>query len=195
MEASKSDKEKVYAYFDESGQDRSSAFFIGVAVVSAKDQERLRKQLGDIEWIAGTNNKKCHKLSHSHRMSYLSLLLERKIAAGDVYIAHYKKPLPFFFPMVHVLVDAIKRATQGQYQANVYVDGIDQLKAKKLTNALRASGISLRIVKSRRDESEPLIRLADMWAGCIRSALLRHQDAEEMLKRAKKEHYLHDLTT
>jgi hypothetical protein len=28
------------------------------------------------------------------------------------------------------------------------------------------------MVKGRRDESEPLIRLADMWASCIRAAIL-----------------------
>ena len=81
-----------------------------------------------------------------------------------------------------------------RYQANIYVDGIDQLKAQELTNALRASGISLHLVQSRRDESEPLIRLADMWAGCMRSAFLNHKDAQYMLKKAQKQQYLIDLT-
>lgn len=195
MEASKSDKEKIYAYFDESGQDVSSNFFICVAVMSTEDQTQLRKQLEDVEDEAKTHKLKWHKTHQKRRMRYLTLLLERKIVAGDVYVAHYKKPLPFFFPMVYVLEEAIKRAAKGRYQATIYVDGIDQLKAEKLTNALRAIGVSLRFVKGRRDESEPLIRLADMWAGCIRSALLHHEDAKNILRRAKKERYLHDLTT
>jgi uncharacterized protein DUF3800 len=194
MDATKK-KQKIYAYFDESGQDDSSDFFIGIAIVSAKNQEQLRRQLDEVEGNAKTNKLKWHKTQHNRRMHYLSIVLEQRIATGDVYIAHYKKPLPFFFPMVYVLDEAIKRTAQGPYQASIYVDGIDQLKAKKLTNTLRARGISLRIVKSRRDESEPLIRLADMWAGCIRSALLHHKDAQEMLKRATKADYLHDLTT
>jgi hypothetical protein len=33
-----------------------------------------------------------------------------------------------------------------------------------LTNALRTRGVSLELVKDRRDEDEPLIRLADLWA-------------------------------
>lgn len=187
--------QKLYVYVDESGQDYTSEFFVVVAVVSVKDQEEVRKQLVIIEQIAGTNRKKWHKLRYNHRMRYLILVLERKIVAGDVYAAYYKKPIPYFFPIITVLEKAIKQATQGDYHANIYVDGIDRQKAKELTNALRASGISLRMVKSRRDESEPLIRLADMWAGCIRSALLRHKDAQDILKRAKKEEYLRELTT
>jgi len=74
-----------------------------------------------------------------------------------------------------------------------YVDGIDRKKAMELTNALRATGISLRMVKGCRDESEPIIRLADMWAGCIRSALFGHKDAQDIVKRAKEESYLREL--
>ncbi len=83
--------------------------------------------------------------------------------------------------VIIVLEKAIKRAMQGAYIASIYVDGIDRQKAKELTNVLRASGIPLRMVKSKRDESEPLIRLADMWAGCIRSDLLQHKDAQDIL--------------
>jgi len=63
----------------------------------------------------------------------------------------------------------------------------------ELTNALRATGISLRMVKGCRDEAEPIIRLADMWAGCIRSALLGRKDTQDVLERAKKEDYLREL--
>ncbi len=65
----------------------------------------------------------------------------------------------------------------------------------RITNALRERGISLRIVKSRRDESEPFIRLADMWAGCIRDSLLKHADTQDLFKRAKQEGYLKDVRT
>ena len=63
----------------------------------------------------------------------------------------------------------------------------------ELTNTLRATGISLRMVKGCRDEAEPIIRLADMWAGCIRSALLGRKDAQDVMERAKKESYLREL--
>jgi len=61
---------------------------------------------------------------------------------------------------------------------------MDRQKAAELTNALRDRGVILDRVKSRRDESEPLIRLADMWAGCIRAANLGGGDEKEILDRA-----------
>lgn len=96
--------------------------------------------------------------------------------------------------MIVLLEKAIKQATKDAHRANIYVDGIDDQKAKELTNALRASKISLRLVQSRRDESEPLIRLADMWAGCIRRSFLKDKDAKAILKRARDERYLKDIT-
>lgn len=185
--------QKLSCYVDEAGQDTISEFFIVVAVVSEKDQEKLRKQLIDMEDAAQTHHLKWHKTAHQRRIKYLSLLLEKKIAAGEVYFAHYRKPIPFFFPMIYATEKAISVVAREPYRVSVYVDGIDQFKAKQLTNALRASGISLRMVKSRRDESEPLIRLADMWAGCIRSALLKNTDAQALLKRAKQSGYIHDI--
>ena len=51
-------------------------------------------------------------------------------------------------------------------------------------NDVRFRDVSLELVKSRRDESEPLIRLADMWAGGIRAALQGSPEAERILQRA-----------
>lgn len=186
---------KLYCYVDETGQDIKSEFFIVVAVVSDQDQNQLRRQLTKVEEVAQTNQLKWHKTEHRRRMKYLSLVLERNIAKGSVYIARYQKPIPYFFPVIDVLERAIKKIARGKYQARIYIDGIDRHKAKELTNALRVRGISLRIVKSRRDESEPLIRLADMWAGCVRSALLQRKDTREIFQRAKQEGYLYDLNT
>jgi hypothetical protein len=71
--------------------------------------------------------------------------------------------------------------------ARVYVDGVDRQKAgelRELTNALRLRNVSLEMVKSRRDESEPLIRLADMRAGCIRAAREGSPEEKKLLHRA-----------
>ena len=59
-----------------------------------------------------------------------------------------------------------------------------------MTNALRIRGVSLGMVRGRRDESEPLIRLADMWAGCLRSALLGGTAEQTLVKRALEAKYL-----
>jgi len=110
--------------------------------------------------------------------------MERGIGAGEIFFGTFPKPVPFFFPMLEVLESAIRAAASPPYTARIFVDRIDGKKAAELTNALRLRGISLEMVRSRRDESEPLIRLADMWAGCIRAAILGRRPEQELLRRA-----------
>jgi hypothetical protein len=92
--------------------------------------------------------------------------------------------VPFFDPLIDVIERAVRAEADGPYAARVYVDAIDRWKAKGLTNALRRRHISLKMVQGRRDESEPLIRLADMWAGCIRRAFEESPWEAALLNRA-----------
>ena len=117
--------QKLYCYVDETGQDSRSEVFIVVAIISSNDQAYIRKQLTDIEGVAKTHKLKWHKTRHDRRMHYLTLILDKKIAAGDVYTARYQKPIPYFFPMIDVLEKAIKEAAKDLYRANIYIDGID----------------------------------------------------------------------
>jgi hypothetical protein len=111
-------------------------------------------------------------------------VLERDLVRGEVFFGVCQKPIPYFFPMLEVLERAIKTKAGPRTTARVFMDGIDRQKAGELTNASRLRDVRLEMVKSRRDESEPLIRLADMWAGCIRAALQGSQEAERILRRA-----------
>ncbi len=186
--------QKLYCYVDESGQDPQSTFFVVVAVVSDQHQDDLREKLSAIERNARTGFRKWHKSQAKRRLRYLKSVLDQQVATGGVFFGHYQKPVPYFFPMLDVLEQALKQQSKGQYSARVYVDGIDRKKAAELTNALRSRGLSLGFVKSRRDESEPVIRLADMWAGCIRAALLGRSEEQRLLDRAQKAGYLVAVT-
>jgi phage gp36-like protein len=184
---------KLYVYVDESGQDPKSEIFVVVAVVSDKDQDMLRKQLLEIERFAGTGKRKWHKSRPDRRFKYLQSVLEKKVGKGEVYFGRYKKPLPYFLPVLETIECSITAKVQKDYRATVYIDGIDKKKAVELTNALRLRGIRLGLVRSRRDESEPLIRLADMWAGCIRGASLGKKKEKDFLLKAKKKQCLIDV--
>ena len=182
--------QKLYCYVDESGQDAKSEVFVVVAVVSDKEQDKLRNQLLEIEYLAKMGKRKWHKSRPERRFKYLQLALQKEIGKGEVYFGHYKKPLPYFLPILETIEKAITSKAKKDYRATVYIDGIDKKKAAELTNALRVRSIKLGLVRSRRDESGPLIRLADMWAGCIRGALLRRKDEKEFFEKAKRKQYL-----
>jgi hypothetical protein len=191
--ASPRPKDKLYCYVDETGQDAASTVFVVVAVVSAEEQDGLRRALMKIEEDAGTGSRKWHKSRSERRLRYLALVLDRHIASGDVFFGCYEKPLPYFFPFIEILERAIRAKGLTSYTARVFVDGIDRQKARELTNALRLRGVSLERVKGRRDESEPVIRLADMWAGCIRAALRGSSDEAVILDSALHRQYLGNL--
>lgn len=186
--------QKLFVYVDESGQDPTSKHFIVVAVVCIKDHDELRNELVAIESLAKTHGLKWQKTQHDRRIRYLSFVLDRKLGAGSVYIGVYSKPVPYFSPVLYVTEKAITHEAKGRYRATVRVDGINRKIAQSLTNALRAQGVSARMVKGVTDEAEPIVRLADMWAGCIRSAYLNEKDAIELLKCAKQSGYLREVT-
>lgn len=185
--------QKLYCYVDETGQDTRSEVFVVVAVVTEKEQAKLRHQLVDAEQASGVGISKWNNASHDRRTKFLQTVLDRRIAKGDLYYGSYEKPIPYFFPLLDLVARAIKAKAGEQYKTKVYVDGIDRKKAKELTNALRIEGISLGLVKMRRDESEPLIRIADRWAGCVRAAIEKNQVAKRMLKQAKQDGYLQEI--
>lgn len=186
--------QKLYCYVDESGQDNASQAFIVVAVVNDQDQDALREQCIAVEREAGTGRRKWHKSRPERRLRYLAFILERGLCRNGVFFGWFKKPLPYFLPLLETIEQAIKEVAQEEYRTTVYIDGIDRKKAAEMTNALRIRGIRLRQVRSRRDEAEPLIRLADMWAGCIRAALLGRTEEKALLARATREGYLKAVT-
>lgn len=186
-------KQQLYCYVDETGQDVRSGVFIVAAVVSAEEQAHLRRSLEAVEQETGIGARKWHKASHERRMRFLETTFERGIAKECVFYGAYRKPLPYFLPMLDTIANAIKAKASGEYQTRVYVDGIDRKKAKELTNALRMDGVSLVMVKGKRDESEPLIRFADRWAGCARASLEGNQEARRLVENAKHSGYLREI--
>jgi hypothetical protein len=185
---------KLYCYVDETGQDAGSNFFVVVNVVSGEEQNGIRNELLRIEETNKVHARKWFNSRSPAKEEFLYSLMKEGLAKGDLYYCKFKKPLSFFLPMLETIEKAIKdKAGDSLYQAIVYVDGIDKKKAKELTGDLRFKGIKLKYVRSARDESEPMIRLADRWAGCIRDALEGKKGNIEILVKAEKDGYIKQL--
>ncbi len=184
---------KIYCYVDETGQDKGSDFFIVVVVASDKEQDLLRNELIKIESLAKIGKRKWHKTRSEIRLQYLQQVISKDIGKSEVYFSRYQKPIPYFFPMLETVEKAIKDIAEGNYKAIIYVDGIDKKKAAELTSALRLRGIRLEFIRGCRDESEPLIRLADRWAGCIRASFLGEKEEKEILVRAEEREYIKEV--
>lgn len=183
-------KQKLHCFVDETGQDDRSDYFIVVTIVSSSEQQELKDALLRIEQQSKIGLKKWHKLRTPEREAFLEMIVDAQLAKGEVFFGRYRKPLPYFLPMLETLTRAIKAVAAEDYQAVVYVDGIDKKKASELTNALRLKGIKTKHVRGARDESEPLIRLADRWAGCIRGRFEGNVAAEKVVLHAIEIEYL-----
>ena len=186
-------KQKLYAFVDETGQDTRSKHFIVVSVLSADTVEELRASVIELESQSKVGRKKWHKLRSPEREAFLDLTLKHHPGLGHVFYGTFVKPLPFFLPMLETLVNAITALAADDYQAVVYVDGIDHKKSEELTNALRLKGVKVRHVRSARDESEPLIRLADRWAGCIREGIEGNKLNQRIVDAALAIDYLREI--
>ena len=117
-----SNKQKLYCYIDETGQDVGSDFFIVAAIVSDKEQTLLRDELIEIESQTKIGQRKWHKSETERNIRYLQQVIKKEIGKGEVYFGHYKKPIPYFFPMLETLEKAILDKAKGDYRAIVYVD-------------------------------------------------------------------------
>lgn len=188
-----SPKQKIYCFVDETGQDDRSEHFVVVTVVSISEQQALKEAIARLEEQSNVGSKKWHKLRAQEREAFIDMVINAQLAAGEVFFGKFQKPLPFFLPMLETLSRAIQMIAPDNHQAIVYVDGIDKKKAAELTNALRLKGVKTKHVRSARDESEPLIRLADRWAGCIRSSLEGSESATSLVVRAIEIEYLKEV--
>jgi Protein of unknown function (DUF3800) len=123
-------KQKLSCFVDETGQDDRSKYFIVVAVVCAGDCNELEKTILDIEEQTKVGYKKWHKLRSPERDVFMDQVLNAQAGAGAVFYGKYPKPLPFFLPMLETLIKSITAAAAPDYQAVIYVDGIDKKKAR-----------------------------------------------------------------
>ena len=68
----------------------------------------------------------------------------------------------------------------------MFVDGLSRSELRRFAKGLRALHIKVRKVRGVRDESDPLIRLADAVAGFIRDALEQKAYAQRLYQEALK---------
>lgn len=186
--------EYLHCYVDETGQDTGSDYFIVVAVLFLHKQEELRQELIELETRSKVGQRKWHKSHFERSIAFLESVQRQGICSGTLYVGRYKKPLPFFLPVLDTVSKAIKEHQNSNTRVRVVIDGIDKKKASEMTNALRLQGIRLDFVKSQRDESEPFLRLADRWAGCIRAGSLGKRQSQQLYVNAQQSGYIKIIT-
>lgn len=173
---------KLYCFVDETGQDYGSSIFI-VVVVATTAVDEVRSAAARCEFLAGVGAKKWHKSKLNLSLSFLGRLLATP-CEFTVYYLRTVKPATYAAVVQEAIYRTIVARSVRGALARVHVDGISKRNARELTISLRRHGLNIAPVRSRRDESEPLIRVADRFAGCLRSALAGNAASHALVRKA-----------
>jgi hypothetical protein len=177
--------QKLYCYVDETGQDTGSEYFITAVVISQGNQQPIRQDLEIIERQTKIFKRKWYRAGSEQRMRFIEQVFKYGNKFGRIFYAVHQKPTRTYSAWTEAIVSAVTEIAPNYYRARVYVDGIDHKKATQLTKILRARGIKLSMVRTTRDETEVMIRLADRMAGLVRAANEQQSNYAELLAEGK----------
>jgi hypothetical protein len=178
--------QKLYCYVDETGQDTEGRFFLVAVLLLQEDRDALKTFLERVEQDTRKGLLKWHRTPLERGLAYLDAMVTRSPVPGKVFFSSYANTRAYVELTVYTTAKAILAAAQGAYKATVFVDGLSREELKRFARGLRALRITVRKVRGLRDESDPLIRLADAMAGFIRDALEQKPYAQRLYQDALK---------
>lgn len=171
-------QQRVDLYVDESGQDtRGRSFY--VAVIAIEDSNKFRQLCESAEEISGKGNIKWGKSDKNKRLVYLRTVIQYA-ASNNVKLFYnvFHKTTNYDAATIEGIAKSIRALRPSRSRVYVHVDGLTKTKRGDYKTRLRKFSCPVRKVSGiRRDENEPLIRLADAVAGASRD-LLEHRDSE-----------------
>ena len=173
-----SNLERVDLFVDESGQDTKGKLFV-VAVVATEDGDKLRQFCLSAEESSGKKNTKWGKSDNNKRLVYLRSIIQHA-TSGNVKLFYdvFHKITNYDAATIEGIAKSIRILRPSGSRVYVHVDGLTKTKRNDYKTQLRKSSCPVRKVSGiRKDENEPLIRLADALAGASRD-LLEHRDSE-----------------
>ena len=178
--------QKLYCYVDESGQDTEGRLFLVAVVVVAREREEVEKELKAIEGKSGKGLRKWFHTRKKTREAYMSQLVDSKLLGGSIFYATYEESKAYFDLTIFTTAKAIFQKAEELYEATILVDGLRRSERHRFAAGLRRLNVKVRKVRGIRDESDPLIRLADATAGFVRDFLEGEPRARELHQRAVK---------
>ena len=171
--------QKLYCYVDESGQDTSAnpdreQIFVVAVTVFEENRLALEALCEKYELSSGKDKRKWNKTRPAQQLAYIRSIFQDAQFAGTLcYSAtqHLAKP-NFERLTISAIASAIHiKYPSGDYQAEIYIDGLSKSKQNSYSSGVRKSGVNVRRVHRIRDESSAFIRLADALAGLARQAI------------------------
>ncbi len=163
---------KLYCYVDETGQDTKGQLFIVVAIMTVEPSE-VAALLEAAESSSGKGKVKWHR-SRQSKDQYIRSALSVDIHIKVYYQVFTGNELSYELATVQATANAIDSYCQSEgiddYKATIVIDGLRRSLQHRTGKLLRNLGIRTKSVRGERDETNPIIRLADAVAGFVREA-------------------------
>ena len=186
--------QKLYCYVDETGQDTQGKFFIVSVVITENEREELTRLLEEIEKSTGKGKVKWMEAEDKFRIAYIRAVLNNRAFKGKLIYSQYKNTRDYFPRMVLTTARAITEKASDEYKATIFVDGLQRSQIKWFGRELRHLSIRTKKVRGvRRDETEPLIRLADALCGFVRAAESGRGEVTTLLNKARTKGIVEEL--
>ncbi len=169
--------ERIDLYIDESGQHTGGQSFI-VAGIAVGDSDKFRQFCTSLERTSRKGLAKWGKANKDNRLIYLRTIVSND-RFRDILLFSYvfQETKDYVGATIRAIDLAVASLHPSTSPVHVYIDGLVKTQYKVYKNRLRKLGCRVEKVRGRKDESEPLIRLADAVAGATRD-LLEYGDNE-----------------
>ena len=182
-------------YVDESGQDTRGELFI-VVCVAVKNSDELRERCESLESTSGKGRAKWAEADRKRRLAYLrTAISDASSFRATVFYSVFRKTTDYDGATVEGIARAYHELSIPDSSVFVYVDALGNKKGHNYKTRLRKLRCSVKKVRGiRKDENEPLIRLADAVAGAA-AELLKYdsEDLGEIFSQAKQRGTLVEL--
>ena len=163
---------RIDLYWNESGQDTKGRLFI-VAGVAVEDSDNFRQLCESAEEISGKRKKKWGKADKNKRLAYLRTVIQHAASQNvTLFYNVFHKTTDYDAATIESIAEAIRVLRPSGSRVYIYIDGLAKTKRGNYKTGLRKRSCPVRKVSGiRKDENEPLIRLADAVAGALRDLL------------------------
>jgi hypothetical protein len=177
-------KQKLYVYVDESGQDTEGKFFVVGIIVTDENRDRIVDELKRIEKDSGKGNVKWHSSRSQKRGQYITLVAQSSALKKQAFFNTFTNSKQYVEMTSYSTALAILKKAKETYLASIWVDGLTKYERTKFEQGLKKLRIKKRKVRGvRKDENNALVRFADAICGLIRDAEDGDEISKTLLKR------------
>ena len=189
------EKKKLYAYVDESGQDTKGIVFIVSVLILENELDKICAELEKIEIESKKKNMKWNKSRHEFRKAYIEGILKAGKLKGRIFFEMFSDTKKYIELTSFATAKAIlKKSGNNEYKVTVFVDGFKKKEIEIFSRGLRDLNIRTRKIRGvKKDENNAFIRLVDAMCGLVRDREDGNAWAKEMTAKLIKEKYVCEL--